>query len=311
MFNKKVRTQILGGCLEDFKAYLAGTYKGYYITLENQAGRYLIKINATSPDDNGNTSLGSCLSQQARLHKQLVQTQTYDHCAVLTIQGPNLAKNIPPVINEIVDPVISYLVMNGYVSGCEHCGNTQERPDCYEINGGCHYLCRSCTEEIQRSLQEQQQTIVSQKSRLVPGLVGAFLGSLIGCILWVLIYKLGYIAGVAGAVTGICAMKGYEMFGGRLDKKGVIGSVLIMFVTLYFANKLAWSWDAYEALSEYGLSFSETYQQLGDLLTESGHTDYIKELIIGYVLTIACSYRNIANAFKASAGSFSFKKLNK
>ena len=57
-------------------------------------------------------------------------------------------------------------------------------------------------------------------------MIGAFLGALLGCVLWIIIYRLGYIAGIAGAVIGICAMKGYEMLGKHLDKKGVIGSEL-------------------------------------------------------------------------------------
>lgn len=88
-------------------------------------------------------------------------------------------------------------------------------------------------------LQTNQQEIQSKKSSLVAGLVGAFLGSLIGAVLWILIYKLGYIAGIAGAVTSICAMKGYAILGGHLDKKGVLGSVIIMFIAIFFANKFA------------------------------------------------------------------------
>ena len=133
--------------------------------------------------------------------------------------------------------------------------------------------------------------IISSRSarrnpRLVPGLVGAFLGSLIGCALWVVIYRLGYIAGIAGAVTAICAMKGYEMLGGHLDRKGVAGSAIIMVVMIYFANRLGLGLGRLLGAGRYGWGFFECFQYLGSILESSDLTgNYMGDLIIGYVLT--------------------------
>lgn len=138
-----------------------------------------------------------------------------------------------------------------------------------------------------------QQVTKAQKSNLFSGFIGAFLGALLGCVLWIIIYRLGYIAGIAGAVIGICAMKGYEMLGKHLDKKGVIGSVVIMVVMIYFANRISWAWEAYYALKEYGYTF------------------YFRDLAIGYLLTVLSSYRNIKAAFQTSTGSYTFKKADK
>ena len=71
-----------------------------------------------------------------------------------------------------------------------------------------------------------------------------------------LIYRLGYIAGIAGAVTAICALRGYELLGGHLDRKGVIISTVMMMVMIFFANRLSWTWDAYDALNDEGYTFS-------------------------------------------------------
>ena len=45
MVNEKIRSQILGGCLKDFRNYMAGIYRGYRIIIEQDGGKYLIKIN--------------------------------------------------------------------------------------------------------------------------------------------------------------------------------------------------------------------------------------------------------------------------
>lgn len=146
--------------------------------------------------------------------------------------------------------------------------------------------------------QPEAQPQPPVKSNLAAGLVGAFLGALIGCALWILIWKLGYIAGIAGFAIGVCALKGYEMLGKSLDIKGAISTVVIMIVMIFLANKIAWSWDAYDALKDYGWTFFDTFQNLDYILAESDLTgSYTTDLVIGYFLTALSSFKLIIGAF--------------
>ncbi|MGN1158389.1 MAG: hypothetical protein ACI4TK_19625 [Agathobacter sp.] len=141
-------------------------------------------------------------------------------------------------------------------------------------------------------------------SNLIPGLVGAFLGSLIGAVLWVVIYKIGFIAGIAGAVIAVCAMKGYEMLGKSLDKKGVICSLLIVIVTIFLANKISWSWEIFEVYTKefgYDMTFFDAFVSADEIIEFSELTvDYYKDLAIGYVLTALSCYKNFITAFKSA-----------
>lgn len=107
-------------------------------------------------------------------------------------------------------------------------------------------------------------------------------------------------------------MKGYELLGGRLDKKGVIGSVIIMIVMIYFANNVSWSWEIYDVFkADYDITFFDAYVSMKDVLIESNLLgSYYGDLIIGYLLTAVASFRNIMNAFKVSTGNFTMKKIN-
>ncbi len=60
------------------------------------------------------------------------------------------------------------------------------------MNNKILYLCDGCAAQMEESLKDNQAEVKAQKSKLLPGLVGAFLGSLIGCVLWVIIGRLGY-----------------------------------------------------------------------------------------------------------------------
>ena len=221
---------------------------------------------------------------------------------------PNLGKNAPDVINAIVEPVIQFMSVRGYQSGCEYFGRTDEALHCYLINGNAHIICETCKGQMQENLEIHKEEQLIQKSKFVPGLIGAFLGALIGAVLWILIYKLGYIAGIAGAVTSICALKGYEMLGGHLDRKGVITSVIVMILMIFLANKIAWSLELYNELSAYDWTFSDCYQNLMYVLSEAGITgSYVQDLVVGYLLTALCCVKPIMQTFKTSGGDYSIK----
>ena len=306
MMNEKIRSQILEGSLTESAGYLFGIYRGYYVSVQSREGQYWVKINASLEQDVNNVQLAQFLVNRKNGSKMLLDVQVYMYMVLLKIKGVNSAKKIPEVLNEELMPVFQYLAANGYVSGCEQCG----RPDASGcgVNGDPHVLCMDCRRELEIALQKHRQQKQGEKSNLVPGLVGAFLGSLIGCALWVLIGKLGYIAGIAGAVTGICAMKGYEMLGKHLDRKGVVGSVIIMVVMIYFANKISWAWEVYAALADYDWTFSECFRELGFILETSDLMgSYYLDLVIGYILTAACSLRPIISAFKNSGGDYTIK----
>lgn len=308
MYSEKIRSQILDGCLADFPGRLSGIYRGYYVSVQNRNGQFEVKVNASSEQDVNNAGLSRFLANRKTVSKQLLDVQIYTYMVRLLIKGPNLAKNIPTVLNEELMPLFSYLASNGYLSGCEQCGKSDTYVSCYEVNGDAHTLCQNCRGELENALRSHQQQKRTEKSNLVPGLVGAFLGSLIGCVLWVLIGRLGYIAGIAGAVTGICAMKGYELLGKHLDRKGVIGSVIVMIVMIFLANKISWAWEAYSALGDYDWTFSECFRELGFILDSSDLMgSYYADLIIGYLLTAVCSIRSIITAFRTSGGDYTIK----
>lgn len=314
MFRKKQLNQILDGCLSESRTFTHGTYRGYpiIIDLRRDNGRvmYNVRISATAASPEASAALTSFLEGHKDSVKHKFSYVCHEHFIDLIIPIPNLTKQIPAALNDAVMPTVQYMAMQGFTCGCHNCGDTAAALDYYQINDTHQMLCESCSHEVVAILEDNKAAIRSQKSSLIPGLVGAFLGSLIGALMWIGIYKLGYIAGIAGAVTVICALKGYEKFGGALDVKGVLVSVIISVAMIYFANNIAWAWEAYDALKDYGYTFSDAYRGLGDILEETDLTrSYYGDLAIGYFLTLICSIGTIISAFRSSSGSYKMKKV--
>ena len=85
---------------------------------------------------------------------------------------------------------------------------------------------------------EEERT---RKENIVAGVVGAFLGSLIGVVCTVVIGQLGYVAAISGLIMAVCALKGYELLGGTLSKKGVAVSAVLILAMTWFAHQASWA----------------------------------------------------------------------
>ena len=311
MLGKKLCSQLLDGNMTDHNKYISGTCKGFYITINaSENGMFVFQISAHSENDPGNTLLRDFMESRKNASEQIQSVSVSNNSITVVSTRTFLAKKIPEHLNAAIMPVIDFLSENNYVSGCMQCG-TQDAPvDCYDVNGAHHYLCPECAGKVEAAFADRQQNILSNKSKLIPGIVGALLGSMIGCVVYFIIYRLGYVAAIAGLVTAVCAFKGYEMLGGVVDRKGVIACVFVIIFAVYFSNQLTWSYDAYSVYKEYDISFFDCFRSIGEIVEMSDLTgQYYGDLAIAYLMTIIGSFRSVISAFKSSTGSYKVKRM--
>lgn len=77
-----------------------------------------------------------------------------------------------------------------------------------------------------------------KQENLVAGIVGAFLGSLLSAVCIILVGQLGYVASICGLVMAVCTMKGYELLGGCLSRKGALVSGFLILVMTFLAYQM-------------------------------------------------------------------------
>ncbi len=124
-----------------------------------------------------------------------------------------------------------------------------------------------------------------RRENVAAGIVGAFLGALLGVVCTIFIGQMGYIASISGLVMAVGALKGYELLGGALSKKGaVISSVLILGMT-YLAHQLS---TAFSINSELGLGLVRSFESISPML-QTGLLDgkvYWGNLVMLYLFTL-------------------------
>ncbi|MCI9564607.1 MAG: hypothetical protein HFG30_01175 [Eubacterium sp.] len=155
--------------------------------------------------------------------------------------------------------------------------------------------------DSETNIEEQYKVLEPvEPSNVITGIVGALIGSLLGVALWVAIYHLGYIASIAGIAIIFCAMKGYEILGRSLDKKGVIIAAIISVIMVFAANHLAWTTEVYLELKEFGeISFLNILKRMFDFISEADiMKEYLSDLGMGYVLTLIGGISMIVKKYK-------------
>lgn len=292
-----------------FRAY--GNLNGFNfcaVHLPN-ASEVQIRINYRSDKPDIKEKINQVFANMKAQNKKLLSIEIDDY-SILIHQRTQSQKKMVQLTESTVKQIISFLAVQECTSGCGVCGNSEAV--FYEVNGGMNCLCANCSNEIAGKLEQNRQAAISNKSKVVPGLVGALIGSLIGAALWILIYQMGYISGIAGAVTIICALKGYEKLGGCLDVKGVIVAFAFSLVMIFIAEQAAVSISLARELDKYGYDYSvfEVYKELPDWLEMAdAKGDYIQELVIGYILALVVGIPFVFNALKDAKGSYSIKKM--
>lgn len=131
----------------------------------------------------------------------------------------------------------------------------------------------------------------------VLGVLGAVGGSLLGVLLWVLIGYVGFIAGLAGFVILKFALVGYQKLSGNLDKKGAVFCLVLAVFMIFGANVLDFMIVICQAFFEYEASM-DTVRYVAVNFAElmamgEMWPDFMKNLIIGYGLSIWSSHRLI------------------
>lgn len=135
---------------------------------------------------------------------------------------------------EIVTGTLSQL---GYENCCQACG-TAEGVGTYYLRMDSARLCENCYQSCSAENDNLKFAEEQKTENVIGGTVGALLGSIIGGAAIVAIGQLGFVAVLSGIIMGVCALKGYEILGGKLSRRGIVISSVIMFIMVLISHHI-------------------------------------------------------------------------
>ncbi len=154
-------------------------------------------------------------------------------------------------------------------------------------------ICEHCGAEITMATPAVE---LPKPENVVTGTIGALLGAAIGGLAIILLGRLGVISAISGVILAVCALKGYELLGGRLTKKGIAIAIVFMLVMPYVADRIDWAFAIQEQAQSEGLNwtFGECFQVIPQLIEEdiieaSVYTENLVELYLFTALGVVAS----------------------
>lgn len=212
-------------------------------------------------------------------------------------------------LTQSLDSLLSFLLSKGFHPCCSVCGQSVE-VEPYQVANGYMHLCPNCETSIRGNMMTITQQGQSKKDNVVAGTVGALLGSVLGVICIILLSQMGYVAAISGVIMAVGVLKGYELLGKKLTKKGIIIGVVIMLVMTYVGDRLDWAIDLYKEVKP-DATFFECYRLIPILLREGIITmrNYIGHLVMLYLFLLFGAVPTIIGAASEKQASSHMVKI--
>ncbi|MBQ7064722.1 MAG: hypothetical protein IJM90_07530 [Firmicutes bacterium] len=192
----------------------------------------------------------------------------------------------------------TYLNARGYTTCCGLTGDTNSPVEPYFIGGQFWLLSPDAYARLSETIVQKEAEENQKPENPIGGAVGAFLGALIGGGAIILFSRLGLVSALSGVAMGFCALKGYELLGGKLSTKGIIISAVIMLAMVYLADRADWAITASQYFK--GMSFFDAFRLIPEMI-KAGNIDsskYTGNLVMLVFFTALGAVPTIINAVK-------------
>ena len=229
----------------------------------------------------------------------------------VTVQAT--AKNLKDAMNECLTATTAFLRANSYSPCCDLCGQQVETV-ALKMSGEYYHMCPDCEMKMRSDTAMKAQQTAQKKENIIGGIVGALLGSLLGALSVLILSQLGYVAALSGVIMAVCVLKGYEMLGGKLTKKAVVISVIIMILMTYFADRVDWAFILLRdgGGAEAGYNIFECYRLIPEALYREiiDIGSYIANLLILYLFVALGAVPTIRGKLKEKKEEGIIVRLN-
>lgn len=258
------------------------------IYVENIQYPFVFTIHTAAKSVNGSLMNKNDFKEAKKTIKPIVAFSQKGNQITAVVGNQRNREKRKEALPEAVNGVISFLRSRGYVPCCSMCNESVETVP-YMAVGGYYHLCPECSTKMRGNLAMLEQQNAQKTENLAGGIAGALIGSLLGAVCIVLLSQLGYVAAISGVLMAVGVLKGYEKLGGKLTKKGIVISMIIMVFMTYAGDRMDWAIrllrDA--GFGDYGWNLFECYRIVPEAVTEFEIQDsYYGNLVLLYAFLL-------------------------
>ena len=267
--------------------------KGYHFCIMSTGNNQKVLIVSVSKD--GKQPDSSLIKADFKKIKSISNVTSQGYRLIFHLKSALSKKKTDANVQDGLNYIVDYLNENNYQNCCEICGNTTDT-GIYCVSGIARILCSQDYTKATEELVYRKQKEDIKKENVFTGTIGALLGSLIGTLAIVFFGQIGYVVTVAGIIMGVCVIKGYELLGNKLSKRGIVICIIVVILMTYFANRVDWSVTIARELE---LGFIDSFVNC-DYIVEyfDIKSSYYADLGLKYLFTLVGAIPLIIASFK-------------
>lgn len=296
MQNYDELARTLGLRLDIDSGALYGSRGVYDVLLyaQNANYPYMLSVTISVQRPAGPLSKEDCKNFK-RENKPVASLTQKGTCVTMNLKNYPKPTALQDNVSNALNALITFLHAAGFQNCCQSCG-TEATSACY-VSGGYMHLCPDCYAKMQHNSAMAASAKENKNENVIAGVVGALLGSLVGVLSIIIFSQLGYIAILSGIIMAICTLKGYELLAGKLTKKGIIISVLVMIIMTYVGDRLDW---AIVVMNTFDVPFTLSYQIVPELLYEEviDMATYVGNLVMQYLFVLLGAVPTVINSLR-------------
>ena len=178
-----------------------------------------------------------------------------DYLTTVVVKGGMTKGKAVETLWTAIQDIVDFLLNHQFVQ--VNAATGEEEPiGLYQIGDTIYLIDDATFQDYHAEVQDTVQAYDDRKENFLLGIVGAVIGVIIGGAVALLVARLGYVSVLAGIALGFCTIKGYEILGKKLTKKGVVVSAVLMILTVFLVNQLD---NVLFFMDEYALPFDVTW----------------------------------------------------
>lgn len=299
---------ILGMRLDSMRNIIYGHRNGYGMMIKSIDNNhpYMLEVRLSANSQMG--VIGKEDSKQfVKNTPKVLSLQQEGNMIKMTLKSVSKQEKLCNDLLTAVDSLISYLNGRGYVPCCQFCGQQMETVS-FNVGGNLMHLCPECAGRLRADQSMAGKREEQKKENIVTGIVGAFLGAVIGAVCIIMFSQLGRVAVVSGIIMAACTLKGYELLGGKLTKKGIVIGIIMMLAMTYIGDRMDW---AILIAREWETDFFTGFRYVPVLL-EEGYIEgnvYWYNLILLYVFTVGGAVPTVYSSLKSRKEERQFEQI--
>ena len=230
-----------------------------------------------------------------------------DYLTTVVVKGGMTKGKAVETLWTAIQDIVDFLLNHQFVQ--VNAATGEEEPiGLYQIGDTIYLIDDATFQDYHAEVQDTVQAYDDRKENFLLGIVGAVIGVLIGGAVALLVARLGYVSVLAGIALGFCTIKGYEILGKKLTKKGVVVSAVLMILTVFLVNQLDY---ILFLMDEYSLPFDVSWSLFNEETFKGNFPEnYFLELGKLAVFTLGGAWISVQSALEGKKNRAIARKIS-